>query len=96
MKNLLALFTIFCVLTAFIPQTNTQNQNNWTNNEKIAFLNECKTQSATNPNATKSQINNYCNCCLEKMTDKYDRPTKDLDMDWFQKAAIDCMTKAMN
>ena len=65
-------------------------QNSWSKNEKSAFLSQCIQEGSSNSIATKSQIKNYCDCCLEEMMLKYDRPTKDIDMQWFQETSTKC------
>ena len=65
-------------------------QNNWSKNERSAFLSQCIQGASSNPIATESQIKNFCDCCLEEMMLKYDRPTKDIDMQWFQEASTKC------
>ena len=70
--------------------TEAETQNSWSENEKNTFLNQCIKGASSNSLATESQINNFCACCLEEMILKYDRPTSDIDMQWFQEASTKC------
>lgn len=65
-------------------------QNSWSENEKNAFLSQCIQGASSNPIATESQIKNFCDCCLEEMMIKYDRPTSDMDMQWLQETSTKC------
>lgn len=76
--------------------TKEEVQNSWSENEKNGFLSECfRGASSSNTSLTESQIKNYCNCCLEEMMLKYDRPTSNLDMEWFQVTSINCESKVL-
>jgi len=69
---------------------------NWSEREKNAFLNQCLKGASSNPLITESQVNNFCNCCLEEMILKYDRPTSDIDMQWFQVTSTKCENENIN
>jgi|TARA_B110000908_G_C9933402_1_gene305010 hypothetical protein len=69
---------------------------NWSEREKSAFLNQCLQGASSNLLATESQIKNFCDCCLEEMILKYDSPTSDMDMKWFQVTSTKCKNDNIN
>lgn len=63
---------------------------NWTQLAKDEFLNSCIEKAGEDPNVNGEE---YCNCMLDKMIEKYPNPADvaQLDMEWMQKEAMKCL-----
>ncbi len=62
----------------------------WSQGEQDAFLNSCISEASKNEGIN---ANEYCNCMLDKIMDKYPDPAKvgDIDQDWMTKEAAKCL-----
>ena len=70
------------------------NKSNWTKIEEKAFLDSCLKEASVNPNYTKLEIKDYCNCTLNQMILKYSTPTSSFDRKWANEVSENCLFEA--
>ena len=67
----------------------------WTMKEEKAFLKSCVKEASVNPNYTELEIQNYCDCTLNEMMLKYNRPTSNFDKQWAKATFDKCLIEAI-
>jgi len=76
-------------------ENNEEDKKYWTSLQKDSLLNTCiKSCFDAAPSSSESQVKDYCNCVLENTILKYEKPTNNIDMQWFNQVSEECFIKS--
>ena len=78
-------------------EDNEEDKEYWTSLQKDSLLNTCiKSCFNSSPSALESEVKKYCDCILEKTMIKYNKPTDNMDMQWFNLTSKECFAESRN